>query len=477
MVPDKCKDKKITFVLGAGASIPFIRNGNTCLSTSYLTEQITNRERWGPIYDKFKQSIPNKRFPELNFNISLDDILRTIEKIKSINELEVDGITLEKSGGLLPEKINDVYGIGKINFEHILDLIDKYAVRRYDRKNGFNNVVLDLLLHTIDKKELIPPQQIGWHYVPFLCREVLINAILDLWESCQKERAIEVYRQFFASVLEKFGGVNIYSLNYDPLLYEAAKQVVLPVTKSCWKNIQLNRFFETGFSVDTSFNYKEFYRREDVISFLHGHAGFVPSNKHGSMYFEGDYRNAQKKRLEGVAQDRIIHCRSSMKGIQYNIALTTGLDKFEGFYDNPYACYLSRLSGDLIESDYIILIGVGLGDYHIDLFVANGILLSSGLARETGNVPLYRDVKLPYRKKIIFVTLDQPRSSFEDYVFETNYWPALLQLLFKEGIVWDDNAQDLLSKNGYASFGDLFLYRLGAERFLANPDNIALFVD
>ena len=80
MSPNIFKDKKITFVLGAGASIPFIRNGDACLSTDYLTEQITNREKWAVIYEKFRQSIPPNRFPEQNFNISLEHILSIKEE-------------------------------------------------------------------------------------------------------------------------------------------------------------------------------------------------------------------------------------------------------------------------------------------------------------------------------------------------------------------------------------------------------------
>ena len=55
MLSDSYKEKKITFVMGAGASLPFIANSDTCLSTKYLTEQISDRNKWITIYDEFKK--------------------------------------------------------------------------------------------------------------------------------------------------------------------------------------------------------------------------------------------------------------------------------------------------------------------------------------------------------------------------------------------------------------------------------------
>jgi hypothetical protein len=375
---------------------------------------------------------------------------------------------------LLPETIDDVYGIGKLNFEHILDLLDKYANRRFDRKSSFDNVVLDLLLHTVDKEELIPQQQIGWHYVPFLCREVLVGAISDLWESSPKEYATEAYKRFFASILEDFERVSIYSLNYDPLLYESVKEIRVNGNKKIGQNdVKIDKCFKSGFSGDNQFDSKELYYEDNIIAFLHGHVGFVPGCGSDSIYFEDDYTKSQRKRLEGVACGRVGYFRKGIKGIHYNVSITSGMDKFESFYDDPYACYIQRFSEDVIKSEYIVIIGAGLGDYHVNLFISNAWRLSHGYADHPKNVLSLRKSEI-VPKKIIIVTKDKPRNDLFDYFVHTPWGEEFFRLI-KEGIFVDnsDNVSAALKEKGYAWVNRyLFLYRLGAERFFSEMGEI-----
>jgi hypothetical protein len=446
--------KKITFVMGAGASQPFIKNGNTCLSTKYLTEQIYNRDRWDAICNEFRQNYPADKHPELNFQVTVDEILAVINKIKKMNE-------------------NDAYGIGETTFEHILYLLDKVCNYRDDKKHSIDNILFD-----IRNDDDIQRNQRGWNYVPFLCREVIINAIIELWESCDKTKAIEINKQFFTSVLEQFEIVSIYSLNYDPLLYEAIKQIKVKGSKK--GHVHDDKGFETGFINKEYFNSKYFYLNDNVVAFLHGHIGFVPYGGKDGLYFEENYLNAQKQRISNVAWDYGGHCRKGPKGIHYNVSIISGLEKFEGFYDNPYAYYIQRFSEDIMDeaNEYIVFIGSGLGDAHINLFATNAYRLVHGYDNDPQNMFHLRKSDVG-RKKIIVVTsgwkrfkeLKGTNRKCIEFLFEKQSDDSLkLFDLLKVGIdVYDTNSvEECLKNNGYARINpDLFLYLKGTENFLS----------
>lgn len=466
MLSDAYKEKKIAFVMGAGASLPFITDCDTCLSTKYLTEQISERDKWIAIYEEFKKNIPSKRFPEYNFNVTLDDILSVIKKLKEINEREVSSKFREQILMPFPEKIDDYYGIGKINFEHILYLLDKVCNYLYDRKNSVDNILFDIW-EGDDKQRQELRLKKGWNYVPYLCREVLIKAILDLWESFEKKKAIEDNRQFFASVLEKFKAVSIYSLNYDSLLYEAIKHIKVKGFKRLGETkYEVDKVFETGFSNGNEFNPKKFYLNDNVIAFLHGHIGFVPGDK-DNIRFDDVYSNAQKIRISGVARGQVGYLRRGPKGIHYNVSITSGFEKFESFYDNPYACYIQRFSSDVMESDYVVFIGGGLRDYHINLFATTAWCLANGYAEEPRNLFCLRKPELG-RKKIIIVTIGQATQGFLNLLGLTDIGTRLYDLL-KEGISWNREITDSsLENNGYANINEgLFLYLNGTEKFFS----------
>jgi hypothetical protein len=457
----KLDEKKITFVMGAGASSPFIKNRDTSMSTKYLTEQISNRDRWDVIYNEFRQNYPAKEHPELNFDITVDDILKIIEKLKKINEreIEVPPQICERTGIKTPQRIDDFYGIGEMNFEHILYLLDKVCNYLFDRKNSLDNILFDIWEGDDEQRQKLLGKK-GWDYVPFLCREVLVKTILDLWGSCDKKKAIEDNKQFFTSVLEQFEAVSIYSLNYDPLLYESTKQIKLGDKK-----------FRTGFSGDVGFNYKDFYASNSLIAFLHGHVGFVKEGVFDSMRFYDDYPNAQNRRISGAPRNQVDYFRSGIKGIHYNVHITSGYEKFDGFYDNPYAYYIQRFSKDVMESRYIVFVGGGLGDNHITLFASNAWRLANGGAPDISDASdrdkywWETEAKELTKRKIIIV--DYLREDYPDFL---NQQPNLKKLfgLFKEGIPINfapGNENVILKENGYANFKTWFLYLKGTEQF------------
>ena len=51
------KEKKIVYILGAGASMPFIKGQKQSLSTKALTDILFEEKTWNSILDKFKQHL------------------------------------------------------------------------------------------------------------------------------------------------------------------------------------------------------------------------------------------------------------------------------------------------------------------------------------------------------------------------------------------------------------------------------------
>jgi hypothetical protein len=465
------EDKRITFILGAGASIPFIHNGGNCLSTEYLTEQISNRDIWTEIYDEFKRSIPADRSPEENFNVSIDDILQVIEKLKSINEFNIPQTIQEASDSSLSSTLPDLYGIGKITFEHILYLLNKVCNTLHDRKNSVDNILFDMWGNNDEQKDRLCSKK-GWNYVPYLCREVLIRAIIDIWEACPQEQAIEKNRRFFTGVLEKFGSVSIYSLNYDPLLYESLRQIKV---KGYKENIhEVDRIFETGFSERNKFNSTEFYLNDNVAAFFHGHVGFVPGIGKDFMYFEDTYRSSQEKRLKKVARGEANYYIRGPKGVHYNVHVTSGLEKHESLYDNPYACYILRFSEDIVESEYIVFIGSSLGDPHITRVVTAVWRMAMGDDEPPKNMLRLRKLEVGIRKLIIVTTgfdkLSTNNWGCLDYLFQTNIGRKIFKLV-EVGITTDNENEvnRILANEGCANIDrNLCLYLKGTEQFFSD---------
>ncbi len=454
--------------MGAGASIPFIADCDARLTTNYLTQQVSDQNRWATIYDEFKRSFPASSYPDCNFNISVHDILSVIKTLVGVNEFAIPQLIRDRVSVPLPETLDDVYGIGTRNFEWILYLLDKTCNYLYDQKSGVDNILFDVWTgHDAERQRLRAKK--GWNYVPWLCREVLAQSILDLWDLCERDKAIEENKQFIASVLDNFESVSIYSLNYDPLLYEATRGIkVEGLTLLDGPRHTVDRVFETGFSDANGFNPKSFYLGANVIAFLHGHVGFLPEGGKDSMRFADSWREAQNRRISGVARGEVGYYRRGRKGTHYNVFLTSGLEKFESFYDNPYACYISRLADDIMESEYIVYIGSSLGDYHVNLFATNAWRLANGYAEEPQNLLALRKLTVG-PKKMIVVTQDKAEQGFQQFLFTSDISKALFDLS-REGFSWSKDMTDSsLKTDGYANVHNgWFLYLNGTERFFSD---------
>jgi len=345
----KKEKKKLVFLVGAGGSSPFIPN----LTTEKLTNALLDPCRWKNIIEKFKEEKKEKgNNSEININDC--DITNILCKIKKI---------LEK---------NSFYK-DKINFEYLIHLLDKVSLY-YKADNDYEIANIDTTLVNFFQKHENPYNYYtstnpnGWEYVPFLARELIIEYILDSWNKIEEERKEEIKdinREFYSKLLEKhFESINIYSLNYDPLLYESLS------------SLKENKRFETGFEDNNNeFKKEKFFQSQNVLAFFHGHVGFVPGEDLNSpmKFYHKNYKDAQKKRFEYSSNPCV---GIGAKGMHFNRYLITGLDKIDAFSENPFAGYIHRISKDISEANSIVLIGTSLNDYHLNSFLVNFLVIT-----------------------------------------------------------------------------------------------------
>lgn len=332
---------KIVYLLGAGATIPFLQDSNGVLDTTRLNKVFFNENKWKVVINKF-----NHFASKSDWGIQIDfvEVIEVIGKIKTI--------------------IQDKKNINFTrNFEGYIHFLDKIS----DVKSIYNSKewgTFDSLLIEFFQNTTITGNSY-WEYVPFLARELIISEIILIWDSNKKnEEAINIYYKHFKDLHQFFNSINIYSLNYDPLVYQGVKGL----SQYC-----------TGFEQNNNrFNKSTFLKANNVVSFLHGHIGFFPATNFG-YELRDDYLNIQEERLKkscmlDIRQTKIT--QKGMKGTHYNTFLVTGFDKFEAFTLNPFSSYYHRFAVDLFHCDYIVLIGVSLQDIHLNTFLQSALKVS-----------------------------------------------------------------------------------------------------
>ncbi|MFG0859219.1 hypothetical protein [Pseudomonas sp. CJQ_13] len=164
----------------------------------------------------------------------------------------------------------------------------------------------------------------------------------------------------FVRKLESIATTRIYTTNYDDFFSQASPHLFTGFTKkrgefslfspedywSCWGQsglFHLHGSVHLGFplwlSGDPSIDIGElgwFESRDEAI-------------KHSSFSGSGS------PRLDGTELERS--------------AIVTGLDKLGRLQQSPYLYYYSGLARDVVEADLIIVLGSGLGDYHLNSYL------------------------------------------------------------------------------------------------------------
>ena len=212
-----------------------------------------------------------------------------------------------------------------------------------------------------------------------------------------------------------------------------------------------------GLTADGDFD-SDFWNDENIIAFLHGHVGFVPTNR--GAKFEEDYGKAQHTRIENMLRDNGLGVfrRDGIKGFHSNSYFVSGLDKMEAFSENPFAGYMARFAMDTVKSDYLVLIGFSLSDLHLYPFLTHA--LNNRFAR---------------RKKVIFVCWDFADKICDDFKKNLTVSDPKTKLLImlRASITtkgWNahlGNLKKSLNASGAGKLADkVLIYNWGTESFI-----------
>jgi len=345
----KSERHKLTIIVGAGGSTPFLSIKDSPLTTRLIAEALREDQRWKDVWKKF-------------------DSQRHIRDSRTASWVK-DKLELDEAFVLRDMLLRTLIGTRfcESNFEYLIHLMDKtsyYLLAQRQYHQGVTMPVdqilqLDALLLGIEGTlhlKFPESHSDGWRYVPFLSREVVLETVIHAWNDLQgsrKEEVLELHRKFLRKAIQEYDQVRIYSLNYDPLLLEAIR----PLAE-----------YSTGFLDSGRFAPHEFGNTPGSLALFHGSAGFV--TQENEIMLRTDYNAAQKERINDVVIRNHIGTFTS-KGLQANTYLVTGLGKSDHLTLSPYTTYLHRFAIDALDSDVICVIGWSFGDDYIKAFLTN----------------------------------------------------------------------------------------------------------
>lgn len=326
-----------TFIFGAGASIPFF---NPILSTSYITSKVCDVTEWMRVMDKYRQNNGQNRMI-----IHHDAVVLLINKILEIKP--------------------------NANFEEIAEIIDKVCSYGFDfaPDNNMMNLLLLIMENGFNPQN---PRPFGpeWSDVPFLLREIIAEAILDLQNNHKHvdyQHLLNLQHNLIETVCTNDNEVSVMSLCYDDCVYDSL----------------FGLGFENGFRPKND-NYmlqmdvEKFMHAFKAVYFPHGHLKFHFTDN-DNVTFWHDSNNANDERwsgLNGVAVGSTLTVLSGKFAYNYNTFLSTGQTKDDGFNHLPYAIYYQRLAIDLFKSDIVYVIGYSFGDLHINRLLRSFLKLN-----------------------------------------------------------------------------------------------------
>ena len=250
-----------------------------------------------------------------------------------------------------------------VNFEHVFHCAHELLVISEPTAGAVNEYrpVLWPFIHHKVSLPRVALQGLVTYMATLIFRE--LSAI------CEKPKAdIGLLRSFLCE-LRREHVTRIYTTNYDDFLLQAAPDLY------------------TGFDREPNYDGKLFDRQSfwqatdiDCVFHLHGsvHMAFgrsmPPEGDLGDLlWFDTRAAALQRSSNPGSGERR-------MDGGQIvRTALTTGLDKFSRLQQRPFAHYYASMARDAMMADIIYVIGYGLGDLHLNIWLAE--------ARRTKPVP------------------------------------------------------------------------------------------
>ena len=409
-----------TFLFAAGASMPFFEN--SILSTSYLTEKVKDINEWQ----------------------------RVINKYTSIKGQSV----VIASPQFVVDVINMILNYAPdANFEQIAEVLDKISSYSMDPipSNRMMNLVQCVLMDIMGNTRNWPG--IGMQEIPFLFREIIAEAILEL-ESNHKSgnytQLLEKQKAFIAYAA-KDEEASIISSNYD----------------NCVPDSLLGLGFETCFKpVDSRYlmqiDIHRFMNAPRVVYYPHGHLRFHFTYNDNVTYWH-DSIMANNERWDGLASSAIGSTLTVTPGkyaYNFNTFITTGQTKDDSFNHLPYAIYYQRMACDIAKSDTVYIIGYSFGDDHFNRLMksflklkdTNKVVIVDYYPNAIGMVDEYKD------QNNIISKICQ--------VFGTE-WSVIYDSIKQIKLPFNEPEVDKLNKSGYGEiFKNVYFYKKGYNDFL-----------
>ena len=337
------KKKRTVVILGAGASIEFLLEyQGEVLSTNRLTHIVSEDLHNFIMYlEKFYDS--KRLYLIKNFMFGLTASLRKF------------------------------WG-NNYNFEHLVHLVDiitdTYSSINTALSNSKSGFIPNIYLSMIDFFNGIVDPWPGNVLFDFPGR--LRNYLLDYicryhppkFKNSYGKSDLCLWKSFILDLL-KNGGLSIFSLNYDSLIYE----VLCEINKSV--GIKENLYIDTGVEIENLslyngcelLNLERIRKAENVFVPLHGSVHFTPSGN--GVKFCRDCSYARKKREEIVVSRE----RKQDGSEDYNQIMITGLSKFDSVSKEPFSTFYLRLVKDIFEANRIVIIGYGGTDRHLNMLL------------------------------------------------------------------------------------------------------------
>lgn len=414
-----------TFIFGAGASIPFF---DPRLNTRYLTSKVCDFAEWQRVIAKYLRFNPNINIASPN------DVVAVVRQI-----------LIRKPTA---------------HFEQIAEIIDKISSMGYDGVVGHN--MFNLLVWVMNQNAIPRPQyNIGnsWMHVPFLFREIIAEAILELENNHKRadyNQLIGLQRDFIDAVCQGDDEVSVMSLNYDDCVYES-----LGGLGFSHGFVQVNQHYAQQIDI------RQFMHARKVCYFPHGHLKFQFVDN-DNVTFWSDSNQANDRRwagTPGMAVGSTLQVLNGTFAYNFNTFLTTGQTKDDSMNHMPYAIYYQRLAVDLFKSDTVYVIGYSFGDEHVNRLLRSFIELG----------PNNRIYIIDYYPNQVTMVDEQHHSG--NMILKIHYYLGTnWQVMYTPGIgVLPANPIEVGNINN-RGFGELFnqviFYKNGYEAFLNEFGNV-----
>lgn len=411
----------VSVLFGAGASRNFFK---PTLTTQYLTEAVKDPNNWNRVIKHY----------------------RAIKgpSIVIAEPTEVVGL------------INLILGTNPdFNFEQIAEVLDKLCSYWFDSL-PMNTMLgaLEFIFKKIYSGDVPWAMCSGWDDIPFLFRQVITEAILDLQhnhKSLDYTALLSNQKTFIESLSKSDNDISLISLNYDETLANSIEGLGFD---TCFQESKLPGQFN---EIDIN----KFFNCKKVIYYPHGHVRFRFTDQLNVEYYRnGNFANHQRwVGLDSAMPGANMPITKGKFSYNFNSFITIGQTKDDILNYLPYSVYYQRMAIDLFKSDKLFIIGYSFGDDHINRFLKS--YLKSG-----------------QNKKVIIVDYyNKPITMIDEYRDSENFILKIYNVFGPEWrvninsngqkVAWDVNEIATLNSSGFGKiFSQVYFYKKGYTEFL-----------